>query len=902
MKAYGRHLVTFAIPLLLVGCSKPTPEDFIQTSNEYLNNGNLETALVNLKTAVQAYPEDTELRSLLASAMYESGNLQGAEKELKRLVEANPTSSELLERYFFALYHQNKYEDIILHQVNAEISTPIIKQLKQLSDDGLEVVDRETDTRPNLIQTNTQAPAVRIAHLFTDGEYTEVLSLIESESFDPKFKYYVSTYKAKAYFQTAQYDLALAELNGTLGQWKSIPELNYLVGMSHYKKGEFEKAKSVASEAHKQNNQVWSRYVLALSHAELENYTEALRFAEESASNGINDAYYLAGVIASKLEEWERAYTNLEKANKLYPDHIGIKRAYSFVLLKLGYIDDAIAVIEKTDASMPEGAELLSDTVSYLYSRGDKQKALALLNKKGSAVSSSLLTRQQALLQLERGQDISSLVNKLLSENDTSFGTNWLKIQNYIAQNKFAEAKKLAKQYSEVNQQHSFLFTSVVSLYEKDFEASLANAKEVLKRDSTNLTAHKLSMLSANELGNYSIAIDNALALLKLNPDDKQTVTDLVFLYTKQYPNDFEQKLVDEIETQVLPSSVVDSLASYFLGNGQAGEAEKLLLAFSEQISYESHVNLLNILLSQGRYARAEEIAKKRIETSEQKTMPVLSLIAVFEAQEKYSDVSVLLNTYQQELGDSKEAALVKYTNSIAIGNFEEAKNAVFSLETFGVSESLISVFKGEVDFKQGNVIEALSHFKSSYAKSPDFGTAVYIAKTLVRLKRVKEGADVLVNELDRINSPSKRQYNVVAEYLHKFNLHEQALRVYENMEMQFTLTGKEYNNIADVNLKLKRLSLAEEYVKMAIAKEKSPLFLVTYAEVLLEKGANDLAEETLLEALKSEENNEYANMILASVYINQGRKVEAKRIVEQYDTVQSVYSQKWSLIQSQLK
>ena len=152
MKAYGRHLVTFAIPLLLVGCSKPTPEDFIQTSNEYLNNGNLETALVNLKTAVQAYPEDTELRSLLASAMYESGNLQGAEKELKRLVEANPTSSELLERYFFALYHQNKYEDIILHQVKAEINTPIIKQLKQLSDDGFEVADRETDTLPNLIQ------------------------------------------------------------------------------------------------------------------------------------------------------------------------------------------------------------------------------------------------------------------------------------------------------------------------------------------------------------------------------------------------------------------------------------------------------------------------------------------------------------------------------------------------------------------------------------------------------------------------------------------------------------------------------------------------------------------------------------------------------------------------------
>ncbi|NKX31187.1 tetratricopeptide repeat protein [Alteromonadaceae bacterium A_SAG1] len=901
MKAYGRHLVTFAIPLLLVGCSKPTPEDFIQTSNEYLNNGNLETALVNLKTAVQAYPEDTELRSLLASAMYESGNLQGAEKELKRLVEANPTSSELLERYFFALYHQNKYEDIILHQVKAEINTPIIKQLKQLSDDGFEVADRETDTRPNLIQTNTQAPAVRIAHLFTDGEYTEVLSLIESESFDPKFKYYVSTYKAKAYFQTAQYDLALAELNGTLGQWKSIPELNYLVGMSHYKKGEFEKAKNVASEALKQNNQVWSRYVLALSHAELENFTEALRFAEESASNGIDDAYYLAGVIASKLEEWERAYTNLEKANKLYPDHIGIKRAYSFVLLKLGYIDDAIAVIEKTDASMPEGAELLSDTVSYLYSRGDKQKALALLNKKGSAVSSSLLTRQQALLQLEQGKDISSLVNKLLSENDTSFGTNWLKIQNYIAQGEFVEAKKLANQYSEVNQQHSFLFTSVVSLYEKDFEASLANAKEVLERDNTNLTAHKLSMLSANELGNYSIAIDNALALLKLNPDDKQTATDLVFLYTKEYPNDFEQKLLDDIETHALPSSVVDSLASYFLGNGKPGEAEKLLLAFSEQISYESHVNLLNILLSQSRYTKAEEIAKKRIETSEQKTMPILSLIAVFEAQEKHSDVSMLLNTYQQELGDSKEAALVKYTNSFATGDFEEAKQAIFSLEKFGVSESLISVFKGEVDFKQGNVNEALNHFKSSYAKSPDFGTAVYIAKTLVRLQRVEEGADVLVKELARSHSPNKRQYNIVAEYLNKFNFHEQAIRVYENLERRFTLTPEEYNNISDVNLKLNRLDLAEDYIKMALAEKRLPLFLMTYSEVQLKKGNNDLAEQALLETLKSDESNEHANVLLASVYVKQGRKEDAIKIINQFDSVQSAHSQKWASLRSQL-
>ncbi|MAI37307.1 tetratricopeptide repeat protein [Alteromonas sp.] len=902
MKAYGIYLTLFAIALLLAGCSKPTREDLVQASETHLDNGDIETALVNLKTAVQSYPDDNELRSLLALAMYESGDLQGAEKELRRLVETNPKSTELLERYFFTLYHQNKFEDIILHRADQKVVSPIIGQLRQLADDALEIVDREADSQPSLARATEQPAIVRIANMFSAREYEEALDLAKSQSFDSKFKYFIAIYKAKSYFQMTDYDLALEELNGALRQWQSVPELNYLVGMSYYKKGEFEKAKSVAIDALKQNNQVWPRYILALSNAELENYTEALRFAEDSASNGIDKAYYLAGVIASKLEEWERAFNNLEKANKLYPADNDIRRAYSFVLLKLGYIEDAIVVIENTDTSMPEGAQLLSDTVSYLYSRGDKQRALALMNKKSKASDSSLLMRQQALLQLEQGKDVSNLVNKMLSENDTSFGTNWLKIQNYITQNKFEEAKLLAEKYSEINHQHSLLLNSVISLYEKNFEASLDYAEEVLQRDRTNLTALKLSMLSANELENYSLAIDAATELLNLYSDDKQTVTDLVFLYTKQYPNDFKEKLLKGVEAQALPLSVIDSLASYFIDSGQQSEAKELLLAFSERISYESHVKLLNIFVSQNQYADAEEIAKKRVETAEQKTNSVLSLIAVLEAQGKFNEIANLIKTYENELNDSKEIALVKYSNLLSLGEFEAAKQVIFTLERFGVTEALMSLFRGEVNFKQGNVNEALREFKSSYAESQDFGTVVYIAKTFVRMQRVKEGADVLVNELARTNSPNKRQYNVVAEYLNNFNFHERAIRVYETMEDKFSLTAEEYNNISDVNLKLNRLELAEDYIQMALTEKRTPLFLITYTEVLLELGKIDLAEQSILEALQSEQQNEYANMLLATAYAKQGRKDEALKVINQFEKQPSRYSRKWSSLRSLLK
>ena len=70
---------------------------------------------------------------------------------------------------------------------------------------------------------------------------------------------------------------------------------------------------------------------------------------------------------------------------------------------------------------------------------------------------------------------------------------------------------------------------------------------------------------------------------------------------------------------------------------------------------------------------------------------------------------------------------------------------------------------------------------------------------------------------------------------------------------------------------------------------------------ILLEKGNNDLAEQSILEVLKSEEGNEYVNVLLATVYINQGRKDDAIHIINQFANVDSVYSPKWSSLRSKL-
>jgi len=75
----------------------------------------------------------------------------------------------------------------------------------------------------------------------------------------------------------------------------------------------------------------------------------------------------------------------------------------------------------------------------------------------------------------------------------------------------------------------------------------------------------------------------------------------------------------------------------------------------------------------------------------------------------------------------------------------------------------------------------------------------------------------------------------------------------------------------------------------------------MTYSEVQLKKGNNDLAEQALLETLKSDESNEHANVLLASVYVKQGRKEDAIKIINQFDSVQSAHSQKWASLRSQL-
>ena len=65
--------------------------------------------------------------------------------------------------------------------------------------------------------------------------------------------------------------------------------------------------------------------------------------------------------------------------------------------------------------------------------------------------------------------------------------------------------------------------------------------------------------------------------------------------------------------------------------------------------------------------------------------------------------------------------------------------------------------------------------------------------------------------------------------------------------------------------------------------------------------GRVDLAEQSILEVLRSEETNEYANVLLATVYVNQGRKDDALKIINHFGEKHSAYSRKWSSLRSQL-
>jgi putative PEP-CTERM system TPR-repeat lipoprotein len=115
------------VALALVGCSEPTPDEYIAEAQVKITQDQTPAAIILIKNAIQADPNNPEARYLLGKVYVDRGAAEAAEKELTRALELGYEPNVALPLLAKAYNLQYKNQQIIDLVDNAKNIDPVVE-------------------------------------------------------------------------------------------------------------------------------------------------------------------------------------------------------------------------------------------------------------------------------------------------------------------------------------------------------------------------------------------------------------------------------------------------------------------------------------------------------------------------------------------------------------------------------------------------------------------------------------------------------------------------------------------------------------------------------------------------------------------------------------------------------
>ncbi len=114
-------VVTLSAAAVLAACSGSDPQKLVASARAYLDKGDLKSAVIELKTALQQQPDSAEARYLLGKALLANEEPVGAAVELRKALDLKHPRDKVLPDLAKALLEQGQHKDLIAQYADATI-------------------------------------------------------------------------------------------------------------------------------------------------------------------------------------------------------------------------------------------------------------------------------------------------------------------------------------------------------------------------------------------------------------------------------------------------------------------------------------------------------------------------------------------------------------------------------------------------------------------------------------------------------------------------------------------------------------------------------------------------------------------------------------------------------------
>ncbi|MGF1765233.1 XrtA/PEP-CTERM system TPR-repeat protein PrsT [Aliivibrio kagoshimensis] len=892
-------IIAGCFSLLLVGCNKTAEEHFTQ-AEDYLKEDDNSAAIIELKNAIQKSPDLSDARTLLGRLYLEQGHFINATVQLEKALETSTDKNRVYPLLARALYSDGNYDKLfsLVETANVSENSDAFADLRGIAalaylqkgdlDNARHNIELASEASLDAVYSKLSLAALNAQN----DDYLSAMStaneLIKIVPNNPDVHLFLGhLYQNKGEFEQAAKAYTQAfELAPGANQYQFFITQAYL---SDKKYSEAEKVIDeliAISPQHPVINgfKAQTRYVVS-------DFEAAFRHAELSIQNGSKNQFVvvIAGVSAFKLEKYEQANRHLRKIAKLAPKTHFIHKMYALTKIKLGYIDDALTILE----SVPLDTQIDSDFLSYssleLSKIGKNDEALELIQRLSeSELQTPGSTTTTGIIKLfnndQSGVEDLKLAIKQVPDSEQA---NLTLALHYLKQNMVIEAEQSVDNWLKLSPDNlnAINLKATVELFKKDdvqAEQWLLKALTINPDYISSLSElAKLKARNKELTAAYDYAY-KAKALSPLNP-----VVARLFIVLSNKTDSYEKslKLVDQqYNSEPENVALIHQKALFEFSNKKYAEAISVLSGLPPTRRLPSTWALLaDIYTANGDNDTAKVTYQAWLKQDSESPAPYIKLIQFNDKNSLDSEAIQLAVEARAKFTDEIFFPLAIAKLTAKSGELDKALSFIHSLgETVQQSLPFVdlqaAIYNSKLQYNN-----ALPFYRKMYEANPTLQNAMKVAVTHQRNGETTQAITSLESAKDQVEDPNSAIDFKLAE-LYSSTSPKKAIEHFLAVINKYPENVPSLNNVAWLFLETKDFEKGCYYAEQAYSFASASTevqdtlglcYLKTskyvQAEKLLSSAYNEKKENVDIalhyaEALIMNNNKEEAKVVLASI------------------------------------
>ncbi|MDH3459579.1 MAG: PEP-CTERM system TPR-repeat protein PrsT [Burkholderiaceae bacterium] len=901
--AYNFVFTILLVSVALYGCSGENYEDSMASAKNYLEKNENKSAIIQLKTALQAKSDAPEARFLLAKLLLDSGDATSATVELRKALDLKYPDAiviPVLAKSLIAEGQQQKLvdqysgTDLADPVPHADLKTSIAIAFATLgeSDQASLALDDALNKQPEYVP----ALIVQARFMAGKGDFEGALGLVEKILVKAPDNYeawqlkgaLLGRSRADTDDAVSAYRKALSFKNDDVGSHVGIASIYLLQRDTKSAAAQIEELEKVRPN-HPRTKFLQAR--LAVQQGDFKAARELLQRVL-SVVSGDPTVLQLAGAVELQLRSYLQADKFLSKALQLSPDLRAARLLLAQTYLQSGQPAKALTVLRpivETAEPVPQGLALAAE--AYLRS-GDNDKADKYFARAAKLNPQDLKSRTAlALRQFSKGNAEKALGElEAIASSDSVTYADLALINLHLQRKEFDNALKAISQLEGKQPDRPFaaylrgrvkLAQGETSVARQSFERALAidpvyfpaaatlaaldlaekkpdlaskRFEDLLRVDPKNLQALLAIAALRERAGASSDEVTGLITnAVKLNPDEVSPRLRLIDHYLKH-----KEAKTAQVAAQGAVAALPDSpelLAALGRAQMAAGDLNQAISSFSKLAgmqpqSPQPHLSLADVYVARKDNDSAIKSLKQALEITPDLLTAQQALIALEMVAKRPQEALAIARTVQKQRPDDAIGFLLEGKTEVLLKNFDAAVTAFSAgIKKKNVTTELATWLHGALSRvqKQSEADDFAAQWMKDHAN--DDGFLAYLGDLAFSQRKYALAEDryldVLRLKADHVETLSKLADVLTA--LKKPGAVGYAKKAYElrpDEPKLLAALGRAQASAGDLSKAI------ETYTKLAAMQPQSPQAHLGLAEVYMARKDSSSAVKSLRRAL----------------------------------------------------